>query len=114
MKILTIIALLTMTSSPAFADYTGPNASSGEAMTVQEALNAADDTEGFLEGYIINQLGDEKYTFSDNSGTITIDADDDEFPAQNIDENTMVRIYGEVDASNNEPTEFDVEKIEIM
>jgi uncharacterized protein (TIGR00156 family) len=50
--------------------YSGPGL---DPLTVEEAKNLRDDSPVLLRGNITRFLGDEKYLFSDDSGTITIE-----------------------------------------
>ena len=65
--------------------------------TVKYALSAKDDTKVQLKGYIVKSIGDEKYQFRDNTGTITVDIDDELWNGRAISAKTPVVIYGEVD-----------------
>jgi uncharacterized protein (TIGR00156 family) len=74
--------------------YTGPGL---EAVTVVEAKNLRDNTPVVLRGKIERFLGDERYLFSDDSGTITIEIDDRLWAGLSVDQNDLVEINGEVD-----------------
>ena len=74
--------------------YTGPGL---RAVTVDEARTFRDDTPVVLQGYIIRNLGNERYLFSDDTGTIIIEIDDRLWRNININENDLVEIRGEVD-----------------
>jgi uncharacterized protein (TIGR00156 family) len=74
--------------------YKGPGA---VAITVAEAKNLHDDTPVILRGKIKRFLGDEKYLFSDDSGTIFIEIDNSVWGTLSVDENDLVEITGEID-----------------
>lgn len=74
--------------------YTGPTIA---ASTVEQAKTFSDDTPVVLTGKIIKNLGDEKYQFSDATGTITLDIDNDDWNGVMVNENDTVEIRGEVD-----------------
>lgn len=65
--------------------------------TVKQALSSRDDTKVQLKGYIVKSIGDEKYQFRDNTGTITVDIDDELWNGRAISAKTPVVINGEVD-----------------
>ncbi|AOA59884.1 hypothetical protein BFG52_05475 [Acinetobacter larvae] len=65
--------------------------------TVQQALNYADDRKVKLRGYVVKAIGDEKYQFRDQTGTITVDIDDELWQGRAISANTPITIWGEVD-----------------
>ena len=74
--------------------YTGPGL---DAVTVAEAKNFRDDSPVVLQGKIERFLGDEKYLFTDSTGTITIEIDNRLWAGLSINQNDTVEISGEVD-----------------
>ncbi len=89
--------------------FTGPGAVA--VNTVQGALNAYDDTIVTLTGKITRQVAHEKYEFSDNTGTIIIEIDDDEWYGVQAGPNDTVQIRGEVDSDTFRRNEIDVKFI---
>ena len=92
--------------------FTGPGAVT--VNTVQGALNAYDDTIVTLTGKITRQVAHEKYEFSDNTGTIIIEIDDDEWYGVQAGPNDTVQIRGEVDSDTFRRNEIDVKFITIV
>ena len=74
--------------------YTGPTIAS---VSVAEALKLGDDAPVVLQGKIEKSLGGEKYLFTDNTGSVTIEIDDDDWRGLSVDQNDTVEIRGEVD-----------------
>ena len=74
--------------------YTGPSAA---AMTVAEAKKLSDDTPVVLVGKIEKSLGGEKYLFTDNTGSVTVEIDNDDWRGLNVSDKDTVEIRGEVD-----------------
>jgi uncharacterized protein (TIGR00156 family) len=74
--------------------YTGPGL---DAVTVAEAKNLRDDSPVVLQGKIERFLGDEKYLFTDSTGTITVEIDNRLWAGLSINQNDTVEISGEVD-----------------
>jgi uncharacterized protein (TIGR00156 family) len=66
-------------------------------VTVAEALELPDDTDVKVQGYIVRALGDEKYEFRDDSGTIVVEIDDDEWGGVEATPDMQVEIAGEID-----------------
>jgi uncharacterized protein (TIGR00156 family) len=90
-----LAVLLALTGLTIFAQgYTGPGL---ELITVAEAKNLRDDSPVLLRGKIERFLGDEKYLFSDDSGTITIEIDNRLWAGLSVNQNDIVEINGEVD-----------------
>jgi uncharacterized protein (TIGR00156 family) len=77
------------------------------------ALALMDDTHVVLEGQIVKRLQDELYEFKDATGTIQVEIDDEDWPAQKVSENTKVRLTGEVDKDFNSH-EVDVDRVELI
>lgn len=82
--------------------------------TVQQALSANDDAQVELRGNVVKSLGDEKYQFRDQTGSITVEIDHELWQAKPISANTPVTLIGEVDV-DYKPTkrvEIDVKSIQ--
>ena len=92
--------------------YSGP--SSVPLMTVKQLLEAGqDDQHARLQGRIVSHDGGDKYTFADDSGRITVEIDDDRFPAgQSIGAEQRVELFGEFDKGLRK-REFEVDRITV-
>ena len=109
----------------ASADFAGPNAPAATAtnerggfvsgaetiVTVKQVNEMRDDVPVIIQGKIIQRMGDEKYLFEDNTGSITIEIDDDDWRGQTITPNDTVKMYGEVDRGIFS-TEIDIDYVE--
>lgn len=82
--------------------------------TVQEASKMRDDSPVVLQGNIINSLGDEKYTFKDETGEIIVEIDNEDWNGVNVTPENVVQIYGEVDKNIFKRTKIDVNSIKIQ
>ena len=87
-------ALSAFVSFAASAQFTGPSAN---AVTVAEASHLSDDSPVIMTGYIEKALGGERYQFKDNTGTIVIKIDNEDWNGVTISETDLVEIRGEVD-----------------
>jgi len=84
------------------------------ASTVKQALALPDDARVVLEGKIVSEFRPEHYQFVDKNGdTIEVEIDHKDWRGVTVDENTPVRIYGEVDKDFMK-TSIDVKTIEII
>ena len=98
-----LVALATLTFSNVSmaatqqGGFTGPSASAS-VTTVKAALDAKDKTPVILTGHILKSLGDEKYTFKDATGEMTIEIDQEDWRGVNATPETELEIQGEVDA----------------
>jgi uncharacterized protein (TIGR00156 family) len=114
MKRFTLVLLLAPLFSTAAlaAGYTGPGATA-QVTSVAAALKARDDTPVLLQGQIVKRLQDELYEFKDASGTINVEIDDEDWPAQAVSDSVTVRLTGEVDHDLSS-REIDVESLELV
>ncbi|MDO7912046.1 NirD/YgiW/YdeI family stress tolerance protein [Pseudomonas sp. 22-AL-CL-001] len=109
---------LTLLLAPLFstavlaAGYTGPGAQS--VTSVAAAKEAADDTPVVLQGFVTKKINnDDKYEFKDNTGTITVEIDDEDLPATPFNDKTKVKLTGEVE-KHLVNREVDVDTVELV
>lgn len=118
-RVLTAAAALAA-STLAAAQYTGEVAYKGAktnspmATTVAEVLKTSqDDQVVTLKGKLLKKVADEKYIFSDGSGEIRVEIDDDLITTVKVDNNTEVHIVGEVEKDFLEDLEIEVKSIKL-
>lgn len=114
MKHRTLLALLLaplFSSAALAAGYSGPGAQ--QINSVAAALEAADETSVVLEGRLLRQIRGEHYEFADVSGKVEVEIDHEDMPAQAIDQNSRVRLIGEVDRELFKRN-IDVERVELL
>ena len=121
-KLVLVLALILLSglSINSFAAFVGQNDSMGgySAATknsftlAKDVKNLRDNQYITLKGYIVSKVGNEKYMFKDDSGTIQIEIDDENWRGLNINENDLVIIEGEVDREWNSVT-VDVSSIRL-
>jgi uncharacterized protein (TIGR00156 family) len=83
-------------------------------MTVAQALASRDDTNVVLRGTIVRSIGDERYTFKDTTGEVTIDVDNELWAGQLVSPQDTVEIHGEVDKEFMGGIEIDVSRITLV
>ena len=82
--------------------------------SVKEALKLRNDSFVVIDGKIKSQLRHEHYRFVDQNGdSIEVEIDDDAWRGVSVDENTLVRISGEIDKDFTKTT-IDVKNIKIL
>ena len=74
--------------------------------------NLPDDSYVTMQGKIIAKIGHEKYTFQDQTGTIKIEIDDEDWNGVTVGKDDVVQIQGEVDKSWTKPTKIEVDFIQ--
>ncbi len=106
-----ILAPLFSTAALA-GSYTGPGAQ--PVSTVAAANDAADDTPVVLQGFVTKKINnDDKYEFKDDTGTITVEIDDEDLPQTPFNEKTKVKLTGEVE-KHLMSREVDVDVVELL
>ena len=108
-----LILLVTLVSSSVFANNQTMNSQQGFSgpahglNTVEEVLDSgmfSDDTAVTLTGHLVASLGGDIYTFKDNTGTISVEIDSDDYHkwfGSQVIPKTKIIIFGDTD------TEFD-------
>ena len=79
---------------------------------VSELNSKNDDDMVYVQGFIVQNLGDDMYVFQDQSGTINVEIDDD-LMQNAVTPNTMVWIAATVD-KDGQITSLDAEEIQIL
>ena len=94
------------------ADLPGPG---GPLRTVADVLkNGRDDDPVILRGKLLKKLRKERYEFTDGTGTIRVEIDNEIFVKQRVDVNTVVELIGEVDKDFFESPEIDVDAMRVI
>lgn len=81
-------------------------------MNVSDALQARDNTQATLTGTLGKSLGHERYEFSDASGQMTVEIDNDITRHITLKSGQDVTLYGEIDREHGN-NEFEVDFLEI-
>ncbi len=81
---------------------------------VSEVQNMADDSMVYVQGYIIQNLGNDNYMLQDGSGQIMVEIDDDLMNNATITPQTVVWIAATVDQETGQPVSLEAEEIQIM
>jgi len=107
-----LIASLPASAALAAGSYTGPGAAR-PATTVAAARGAADETPVVLEGEIVQRLKGDTYEFRDATGTVKVEIDDEDWPDRAVDDQTRVRLTGEMESELLQHV-IDVERVEVL
>lgn len=91
--------------------YTGA-ADTANLTTVKQIESLPGDSYVTMQGKIISKIGHEKYMFQDETGTIKIEIDDDDWNGISVGPENTVQIQGEVDKSWTKPTKIEVDFIQ--
>lgn len=80
-------------------------------MTVEEVRGLSDDSPVVIRGYLLRQNGENSYVFQDNTGTINLEIDAEDWNGLTVSPTDMVEIWGEVDKNGMSVMEVDVSAI---
>lgn len=108
------LALPVLAVPAARAQYVGPSDVAAADSVAAILADPVDDRDVTLTGVILRKLGDEMYIFSDGTGEIRVEIDDEDFPASPIDESTRITLRGEIDKTLMADPEVDVDVIELV
>lgn len=101
-------------ASGASAQYVGPSSQAAPRSVAEILKNPVDDQAVVLRGFILRQVGNEKYIFSDGTAEIRVDIDAKHFPPEKIDDKVQVELRGEVEKDFMETPEIDVEVLLVV
>ncbi len=80
---------------------------------VSDIQSMPDDSVVYIQGYVVEDLGDDNYKFKDDSGTINIEIDEDIMEGNNVVGEAMMFITATVDKDGN-VTSLDAEEVDII
>lgn len=99
-------------SSTASAQYIGPIRIA--PTTVNKVLKSpVDDQYVLLSGKITSQVSKDKYTFTDKTGSIVVEIDNEVFAGRQVGPDTQVEIWGKVDKDMFKEPKIDVKRLGI-
>ena len=78
--------------------------------TVTEIMSLPDNTPVVMRGYITKNMGNNIFVFEDDSGTIMLEIDEEDWNGNTVRVDDIVTVYGNVDKGTNY-TEIDVNSI---
>ena len=112
-KAFVAVALIGSATTATMAESTVNQSAFAKTVTVKQALTMKDDSKVQLKGYVVKAVGDEKYQFRDNTGTITVEIDDELWQGKPVSAKTPVVIIGEVDIDYKpaKRVEIDVDEV---
>ena len=113
LALLAAVAVLSTAQAQTGGGFAGPGPGNS-ATTVKEALKLRDDSWVVLQGRIVASLGDEKYTFQDDSGTVMVEIDDDDWRGITVTPETNLEISGELDKEIFETPKIDVKSFRVL
>jgi len=107
-----LLSLITVGS--AGAQYTGPGATPMPGSVAEVLKDPVDDRKVLLRGKLLKKLSSDKYLFSDGTGEIRVEIDDDLFRGIKVSETSVIEIYGEIEKDFMRDPEIDVKRIAVI
>lgn len=107
-------ALLACTAGLAHAQYVGPGTVRAPSNLTELLQYPVDGQRITLRGYLLQQLNQEKFLFSDGKSQIRVQIEAASFPQQAIDDKTEIEITGKVEKDFMETPEIDVKTLSIL
>ena len=110
-KLLSILMVVGVSASIAFAAHGGfKDSVAPRKSTIAEVLKMNNNSYVSIQGNIVKRLSDDKYSFKDSSGTITVEIDDDKWGGVTAGTQDRLELIGEVEKKYN-TTELDVDSV---
>ena len=119
MKKFALATILALSTTSAFAGFNGNTTPNGgfqsgtqSAISVKQALKAADNSMITLEGNITQQIDDDEFWFTDGTGKIKVEIERQVWNGLNVGPNDKIRIFGKLDNEVFDRAELEVLRIE--
>lgn len=119
MKKFALATVLALATTSAFAGFNGNNTANGgfqagtqAAISVQQALKAADNSMITLVGNITQQIDDDEFLFTDGTAQIKVEIKRRAWNGLNVGPNDKIRISGKLDNEAFEKAELEVYRVE--
>lgn len=101
-KYLALFMFLAVSTSIVSAEmHEGFRDSSTKKTTISEAMKMNDDSYVTIKGNLVKKLSEDKYTFKDSTGTITVEIDKDKWAGVSADTKDILELTGEIEKRNN-------------
>lgn len=110
-KLLSAMLLLGVSASIVFAAHGGfKDSATVKKANIAEVLKMNNNAYVAVQGNIVKRLSDDKYTFKDSTGTMTVEIDDDKWGGVSAGTQDKLELVGEVEKKYN-TTELDVDTV---
>lgn len=113
-KLCLILSLVIVTSSFVYAaQNVGFQDDGASKTTISQALKMNDDSHVIIQGNIVKRISDDKYTFKDSTGTMTVEIDTEKWSGQSVNMTDKLELTGEIEKKFNS-TILDVDTVKII
>ena len=110
-KFLSVLMIIGVSTSIAFAAHGGfKDSVNPKKSTVSEIQKMNNNSYVSVQGNIVKRISDDKYSFKDATGTITVEIDDDKWGGVNAGTQDKIELVGEVEKKYNS-VELDVDSV---
>lgn len=101
-------------AAPAWAQFTGQGTQVATPTVAEILAKPVDGQMVRVQGHLLRKIKSETYAFSDGTGEIVMEIDDDDFPKQPVSETTKLEVVGEVDTGLRRPPEIEAESVRVL
>lgn len=105
---------LSAITAPTWAQFTGQGAQVATPTVAEILAKPVDGQMVRVQGHLLSKIKSKTYTFSDGTGEIVMEIDDDDFPKQPVSEKTKIEVVGEVDTGLRRPPEIEAESVRVL
>lgn len=109
MKKISIVALVGAVVG--FNGFAAPNNNMTTVVSIEEVRTMPDNSPVIVRGYLVEQNGENSYSFRDSTGTINLEIEEDDWNGQTFAPTDFVEVWGEVDKNGATVSEIDVSAI---
>ena len=106
--LMTLLGVVASTAAIAGPGNMANNNTMTEVMTVEQVRGLADNSPVIVRGYLLRQNGENSYIFQDETGTINLEIDEQDWGGLTVSPSDYVEVWGEVDKNGMSMIEIDV------
>ena len=109
-KLSLLLSLFIVMTSFAYASNIGFQDGGASKVSVLDALKMKDDGFVTVQGNIVKRISDDKYTFKDSTGSITVEIDNEKWNGIAVNPTDKLELTGEIEKKLNS-TILDVDTV---
>ena len=110
-SLIAVVGALVGFSALAMSDNSNMNNNTMTVVSVQEVQGMSDNSPVVMRGYMLRQNGENSYIFQDDTGSINLEIDEEDWGGQTFMPSDFVEVWGEVDRNGMSMIEVDVSAI---
>ena len=96
-----LLALFILFTFSTFAFGEGFQDTQNTCTSVKDALKMNNNSYVKIQGNIVKRISDDKYTFKDSTGTMTVEIDKDKWQGKSVNQKDKLELSGEIEREFN-------------